>query len=130
MSSVRIAAIQHDIAWFDRAANYAALAPRIAAAAAGGARIVLLTETFATGFDFSDPAIAEPEGGPSSSFLVEQAAANGVWVGGSCAELRSAGDQSVGDAGAKDPKAEQGQGGEHDGHRALDIRLRAAEAPI
>ncbi len=87
MSSVRIAAIQHDIAWFDRSANYAALAPRITAAAAGGARIVLLTETFATGFAFSDPAIAEPEGGPSSSFLVEQAAANDVWVGGTCAEL-------------------------------------------
>ena len=87
MSVVRIAAIQHDIAWFDREANYAALAPRISAAAAGGARIVLLTETFATGFSFSDPAIAEPEGGPSSQFLVAQAATNDVWVGGTCAEL-------------------------------------------
>ena len=87
MSIVRIAAIQHDIAWFDRETNYATLAPRITAAASGGARIVLLTETFATGFDFSDPAIAEPEGGPSSQFLTTQAAANGVWVGGSCAEL-------------------------------------------
>ncbi len=62
MSIVRVAAIQHDIAWVDRQANYAALAPRISVAAAGGARIVLLTETFATGFAFSDPAIAEPEG--------------------------------------------------------------------
>jgi predicted amidohydrolase len=87
MSIVRVAAIQHDIAWFDREANYTALAPRIAAASAGGARIVLLTETFATGFSFSDPAIAEPEGGPSSQFLVAQAAANDVWVGGTCAEV-------------------------------------------
>jgi len=87
MSIVRVAAIQHDIAWFDRDANYEALAPRISAAAAGGARIVLLTETFATGFSFSNPAIAEPEGGASSQFLVAQAAANDVWVGGTCAEL-------------------------------------------
>lgn len=87
MSTLRVAAIQHDIAWFDRATNYAALAPRITAAAAGGARLVLLTETFSTGFDFADPAIAEAEGGPSSEFLVAQAAANDVWVGGTCAEL-------------------------------------------
>ncbi|MFT4865339.1 MAG: putative amidohydrolase [Ilumatobacter sp.] len=87
MTTLRIAAIQHDIAWFDRDTNYAVLAPRIAAAAAGGAGLVLLTETFATGFSFSDPAIIEPEGGPSSQFLVAQAAAHGIWVGGSCAEL-------------------------------------------
>lgn len=87
MSIVRVAAVQHDIAWFDREANFAALAPKIAAAAAGGARIVLLTETFSTGFSFADPAIAEPEGGPSSQFLVAQAAAHDVWVGGTCAEL-------------------------------------------
>ena len=87
MSVVRVAAVQHDIVWFDREANYVALAPRISAAAAGGARIVLLTETFSTGFSFADPAIAEPEGGPSSQFLLDQAAANDVWVGGTCAEL-------------------------------------------
>ncbi len=87
MSTVRIAAVQHDIAWFDRDANFAALAPRIAQAAGSGARIVLLTETFATGFSFADPAIAEPVGGPSSQFLVAQAMANDVWVGGSCAEF-------------------------------------------
>ena len=87
MSVVRVAAVQHDIVWFDREANYDALAPRISAAAAGGARIVLLTETFSTGFSFADPAIAEPEGGRSSQFLVDQAAANDVWVGGTCAEL-------------------------------------------
>ncbi|MFT5978453.1 MAG: putative amidohydrolase, partial [Ilumatobacter sp.] len=87
MTTLRVAAIQHDIVWFDRDANYAMLAPRIAAAAAGGAGLVLLTETFSTGFFFSDPAIAEPEGGSSSQFLVAQAVAHGVWVGGSCAEI-------------------------------------------
>ncbi len=86
MSVVRVAGIQHDIAWFDREANYASLAPRIAAAVASGADLVLLSETFSTGFSFADPAIAEPPGGPSSSFLVEQATEHGAWVGGTCAE--------------------------------------------
>ena len=86
MSRLRVAGVQHDIAWFDREANYAALAPRIAEAAAAGAGLVLLTETFATGFSFADPSIAEDEGGPSSTFVVEQAAQHGVWVGGTCAE--------------------------------------------
>ena len=86
MSAVRVAAIQHDIVWHDRAANFAHLAPKVAGAAASGARVVLLTETFSTGFSFDTPGIAEPEGGASSSFLAEMAAEHGVWVGGSCPE--------------------------------------------
>jgi predicted amidohydrolase len=86
VSAVRVAAIQHDIVWHDRAANFAHLAPKVAGAAASGARVVLLTETFSTGFSFDTPGIAEPEGGASSSFLAEMAAEHGVWVGGSCPE--------------------------------------------
>ena len=42
---------------------------------ASGAGLVLLTETFSTGFVIDDPSsIGEPEGGPSSQFLAEQAA--------------------------------------------------------
>lgn len=88
MSALRVAAIQHDIVWHDRDANFARLAPKVAAAAAGGARLVLLTETFSTGFSFDTPGIGEPEGGPSSQFLAAQAAEHGVWVGGSCPEIR------------------------------------------
>lgn len=84
---VRIAAIQHDIAWNDREANFAHLAPLVAAAAGTGAGIVLLSETFSTGFAVEEPGLGEPEGGPSSRFLVEQAAQHGVWVGGSCPEI-------------------------------------------
>ncbi|MEM9514790.1 MAG: nitrilase-related carbon-nitrogen hydrolase [Actinomycetota bacterium] len=87
--SVRVAAIQHDIVWHDREANFAALAPRIAAAAVGGARVVLVTETFSTGFSFDSPGIGEPEGGPSATFLARMAAEHGVWVGGSCPEIGS-----------------------------------------
>lgn len=98
MSVVRVAVVQHDIAWFDQDANYATLAPRIRTAAAGGARVVLLTETFSTGFSFDTPEIAEPENGPSSQFLTAQAAEHDVWVGGSCAEVAAdapAADQRV-----------------------------------
>lgn len=87
MSSVRLAAVQHDIVWHDRAANFERLAPRVDAARAGGADVVLFTETFSTGFSFDTPGIGEPEGGPSSQFLAEQAARHGIWVGGSCPEI-------------------------------------------
>ncbi|HRD99948.1 MAG TPA: nitrilase-related carbon-nitrogen hydrolase, partial [Ilumatobacteraceae bacterium] len=81
--TVRIAAIQHDIAWGDRDANFAHTAPFIATAAAGGARLALLTETFSTGF-VTDRPVGEPEGGPSSQFIADQAARHGMWVGGTC----------------------------------------------
>ncbi len=87
MSTLRVAAVQHDIVWHDRDANFERLAPMIAGAAAGDAGLVLLTETFSTGFSFDTPGIGEPEGGPSAQFLTEQAARHGVWVGGSCPEI-------------------------------------------
>ncbi|HWL42118.1 MAG TPA: nitrilase-related carbon-nitrogen hydrolase [Ilumatobacter sp.] len=88
MTTLRVAAIQHDIVWNDPAANFARLAPTIAGAAAQGAGLVVLTETFSTGFGFSETGFsAEPEGGPSSQFLADQARAHGIWVGGSCPEV-------------------------------------------
>lgn len=84
---LRIAALQHDIVWNDREANFERLAPKITAAAAAGARLVLCTETFSTGFVVDDPDLGEPEGGPSSQFLSAQAAEHGVWVGGTCPEI-------------------------------------------
>jgi predicted amidohydrolase len=83
---MRIAAVQHDIVWEDRDANFARLAPWVAAAAGAGAELVLLTETFSTGFSMT-PGIGEPEGGPSAQFLAGQAAEHGVWVGGTCPEI-------------------------------------------
>ncbi len=85
--SLRVAAIQHDIVWHDREANFARLSPTIAGAVAGGAGLVLLTETFSTGFSFDTLGIGEPEGGPSAQFLREQATTHDVWVGGSCPEI-------------------------------------------
>jgi len=89
---VKVAVVQHDIVWEDKAANFARLAPMVEAAAATGARIVALTETFSTGFSMRTDVTAEPEGGPSSQFLVAQAAAHGVWVCGSCPEVATPGE--------------------------------------
>jgi len=88
MSTLRVAGIQHDTVWNDPAANFAHLAPMIAGAVAQGAGLVMLTETFSTGFGFADDGfVVEPEGGPSSQYLSQQAALHGVWVGGSCPEV-------------------------------------------
>jgi predicted amidohydrolase len=83
---MRVAAIQHDIVWEDPKANFEALAPRVAGAAAAGARLVVLTEMFATGFSMNVAATAEPVGGPATSFLIEQAQRHDVWLAGSVAE--------------------------------------------
>jgi predicted amidohydrolase len=84
---MRVAAIQHDIAWCDRDANFDHLAPLIAGAASAGARLILLSETFSTGFATDREDLGEPEGGPSSQFLTEQARLHGVWIAGSCPEI-------------------------------------------
>jgi predicted amidohydrolase len=83
---MRIAAVQHDIVWEDRDANFARLAPQVSRAVGAGAELVLLTETFSTGFSMT-PGIGEPEGGPSARFLAAQAAEHGVWVAGTCPEV-------------------------------------------
>jgi predicted amidohydrolase len=80
---MKVAALQHDIVWEDRDANFARLAPMIADAAADGARLVLLAELYSTGFSLRTDLTAEAEDGPSTQFLADQAEAQGVWVGGS-----------------------------------------------
>jgi predicted amidohydrolase len=88
VTTLRVAAVQHDIVWNDRHANFERLGPTIAGAVASGAQLVLLPETFSTGFGFgSDGFEVEPTGGPSSAFLASQAREHGVWVGGSCPEV-------------------------------------------
>lgn len=88
MSTLHVAAVQHDIVWNDRDANFERLAPKIAGAVASGAGLVLLTETFSTGFGFGSEGFeSEPTGGVSSQFLAAQAREHGVWVGGTCPEI-------------------------------------------
>jgi predicted amidohydrolase len=86
---VKVAAIQHDIVWEDRDANFTRLAPMIAAARGAGARLVLLTEMFSVGFSMNTEKIREDVDGPSAQFLAEQARVNDCWIGGSIAEQSS-----------------------------------------
>ena len=86
---MKVAAVQHDIRWLDRDANFVHLDGMIAEAAHNGARLVVLSEMFSTGFAVGDTwseTLPESRGGASSTFLVEAARRHGVWVAGSCPE--------------------------------------------
>ena len=83
--ALRIAAVQCDVAWEDRAANLGRAARDVAAAADQGARLVVFPEMFPTGFSMRTEVVAEPEDGPTAAFLHEQAVTRGVHVGGSFA---------------------------------------------
>jgi predicted amidohydrolase len=83
---MRIAAVQHDVAWEDGVATRKRLEPLVAAAAAAGSRLIVLTEMFATGFSLEADRIAEPVDGPSSQWLSEQARRHDAWLYGSIAE--------------------------------------------
>jgi predicted amidohydrolase len=90
---MKVAAIQHDIVWEDPPANFARLAPRIAAAADAGARLAVLTEMYSTGFSMGTERTAEPVDGPSVQFLVEQARTQALWVCGSVPEVQPGDDR-------------------------------------
>jgi len=77
---LKIAAIQHDIIWQDRDANLSAYAPQVGEAAADGARLIVLSEMFATGFSMETDVVAEAPDGPSVTFLIDQAAAHDAWL--------------------------------------------------
>ncbi len=83
---MKVAAIQHDIVWEDREATFASLEPTVTAAAAAGARLVVLAEMFAVGFSLDVDGIVEPTDGPTSAWLVDQAALHDVWICGSVPE--------------------------------------------
>jgi omega-amidase len=84
---VKVAALQHDIAWEDAATTCARLGPMIAGAAGTGARLVVLSEMFSTGFSMAPERVAEVPEGRSATFLREQAVRHGVWV---CASIPTA----------------------------------------
>jgi predicted amidohydrolase len=90
---VKVAAVQHDIVWEDRAANFERLGPMIADAGAQGARLVVLSEMFSTGFSMATDIIAEPADGPSVQFLVDNARRHDVWVSGSIPERPAGADR-------------------------------------
>jgi len=66
-----LALIQTDLVWQDPLANRAAFEPLLQQAR--GADLVLLPEMFTTGFSMQSAELAEPEGGPTTQWLLEQA---------------------------------------------------------
>jgi omega-amidase len=68
-SSLNIAAVQLDIAWEDKLANFAKVRRFLEAAQLEKNSLVVLPEMFATGFSMNTNAIAELYGGPTEQFL-------------------------------------------------------------
>jgi len=80
MPTLRIALVQMDLAWEDPEENHRRAARHLDDAAARGAKLVLLPEMFSTGFSMEPDRVAQAPGGISEAFLVERAAALGVWI--------------------------------------------------
>jgi len=70
---VRVALVQMDLAWEDVPENHRRARRLLEEAARKGARLALLPEMFCTGFSMESDRIAQPEGGPSETFLRETA---------------------------------------------------------
>jgi predicted amidohydrolase len=83
---MRVAAIQHDIAWEEPERTREHVRPMIAKAAADGARLIVLAEMFATGFSMQPERVAEDEGGPNERFLLEAAAEHDAYLIASIAQ--------------------------------------------
>jgi predicted amidohydrolase len=69
MSPTRLAALQLDIVWMDRAANYEKVRRFARTARAEGADLLVLPEMFATGYSTEVAFTAEDEDGPTPDFL-------------------------------------------------------------
>jgi predicted amidohydrolase len=90
---VKVAAVQHDIVWEDRDANFDRLGPMIAAAATDDARLIVLSEMFSTGFSMATDRITEAADGPSVQFLVDRAREHDIWICGTLPERPAGADR-------------------------------------
>lgn len=86
---MKIAALQHDIVWADRASNFVRLDVLIRQAHSQGAEFIVLSEMFSTGFVVDRDDIGEPTGGPSAHFLSSLAEELNIWICGSCPEVEN-----------------------------------------
>lgn len=78
---LELALIQTSLAWHDPAANRLHFEPLLQQAR--GAALVILPEMFSTGFSMESAALAEPEDGPTTLWLREQAQDIGAVICGS-----------------------------------------------
>ena len=81
LPDLELALIQSELDWHDPVANRSRFAPLLAQAR--GADLVILPEMFSTGFSMHSAELAEPEEGPTTAWLREQAMALGAVVTGS-----------------------------------------------
>lgn len=75
---MNVVALQFDIAWENKAANFKKVRQLLAQAAPEKNSLVVLPEMFATGFSMDADAIAEPSGGETEQFLANTAKEFGV----------------------------------------------------
>ena len=93
---MKVALVQHDVAFEEPAATCDHLAPLVEAAARRGAQLVVLTEMFATGFSMAADRVAEPAtGGVGLRFLLDMAAGTGAAVCGSLPVRDTSGSRPV-----------------------------------
>jgi predicted amidohydrolase len=76
--AVNVVALQLDIAWEDKPANFEKVHRLLTQAAPEKGSLVALPEMFATGFSMNVAAIAEPYGGPTEQFLASAAKEFGI----------------------------------------------------
>jgi omega-amidase len=82
---VQVVVVQLDIAWEDRAANYAKVRQLLRASPPRAGAMVILPEMFATGFSMNVATVAEREPRPTEGFLAELSREHGVFVMGGLA---------------------------------------------
>jgi omega-amidase len=70
---MRVLTLQFDIAWDDKQANFDRVRRMLAGSAPGKGGLIVLPETFATGFSMNVAAIAEAPEGQTERFLAELA---------------------------------------------------------
>ena len=70
---MHVVCVQFDIAWEDKASNFAAVRGLLGAAAVPPGSLVVLPEMFSTGFSMDVEAVAEDESRPAEAFLAETA---------------------------------------------------------
>jgi len=77
---VNVVCVQLDIAWGDRAANFAKVRSLLGSAAVEGGWLIVLPEMFSTGFSMNVAGICEGETRPAEAFLAELAGEFGAAV--------------------------------------------------
>lgn len=104
---MRIACVQWNIQWQDKAANHARVRAMLEAARLSPGTLVVLPEMFATGFSMDVRATLENESESSLSLMAELAHLHEVWLVGGIVQQGSAGDRGRNEAVLFDPQGQQ-----------------------